>query len=46
MFPILLIAFAAVTYGGYLFSKASDVAAGSQEELVSWGTISKKDRCS
>ena len=33
MFPILLIAFAAVTYGGYLFSKASDVAADSQEEL-------------
>ena len=33
MFPILLIAFAAVTYGGYLFTKASDVAAGSQEEL-------------
>ena len=33
MFPILLIAFAAVTYGGYLFTKASDVAADSQEEL-------------
>ena len=33
MFPILLIAFAAVAYGGYLFTKASDVAADSQEEL-------------
>ena len=33
MFPILLIVFSAVSYGGYLFSKASDVAAGSQEEL-------------
>ena len=33
MFPILLIAFAAVSYGGYLFTKAADVAAGSQEEL-------------
>ena len=41
MFPILLIAFAAVTYGGYLFSKASDVAAGSQEEL-SRGELSDK----
>ena len=33
MFPILLIAFAAVTYGSYLFTKAADVAADSQEEL-------------
>ena len=41
MFPILLIAFASVTYGGYLFSKASDVAAGSKEEL-SRGNQSEK----
>ena len=33
MFPILLIAFATVTYGSYLFTKAADVAADSQEEL-------------
>ena len=33
MFPILLIAFATAAYGGYLFTKASDVAAGSKEEL-------------
>ena len=42
MFPILLIAFAAVAYGGYLFTKASDVAAGSKEEL-SRGDQSKKE---
>ena len=33
MFPILLIAFASAAYGGYLFTKASDVAADSKEEL-------------
>ena len=46
MLPILLLAFAAVAYGGYLFTKASDVAAGSKEELVSWRSIRKKNCCS
>ena len=44
MLPILLIAFAAPAYGGYLFTKASDVAAGSKEEL-SRGDQSEKRIC-
>lgn len=41
VFPILLLAFAAVAYGGYLFTKASDVAAGSKEDL-SRGELSER----
>ena len=41
LLPVLLLTFAALAYGGYLFTKASDVAAGSKEEL-SRGDQSKK----
>ena len=34
LLPLLLLTFAAVAYGGYLFTKAADVAAGSKEVLA------------
>ncbi|MFZ0444032.1 MAG: LCP family protein, partial [Bacillus sp. (in: firmicutes)] len=41
LLPILLLTFAAVAYGGYLFTKAFDVAAGSRE-VLSRGDQSEK----
>ena len=34
LLPLLLLTFAAVAYGGYLFTKAANVAAGSKEVLA------------
>ena len=43
LIPVLTIALGVVTYGGYLFSKASEVAANSKEDLARGELSSKRD---
>ena len=43
LIPVLAIAIGAASYGGYLFSKASEVAANSKEDLARGDQSAKRD---
>ena len=43
LIPVLALAIGAASYGGYLFSKASEVAANSKEDLARGEQSAKRD---